>query len=129
MSPLKQLQDDVYTSHHGYIDNERKVDHDDINIGNVVRFMYDGEERNIFVVNANWQDKMHGLSLNSISHDDLVTEIITKLDTVQNEQELYTRILSTEKIKGLQCYRRFDINKIENLRKLDYYVEERYRAE
>lgn len=116
-------------SHRNYLSNERKVDASMVSAGDVIRFVYDGEERTVFVVNPEWKKLLHGLTMNVISRRDLMVEVVSKRQAANDVQDFYNVVLNTENIKKIDCYRTYKLDKIQNLRKLDYQIDERGREE
>jgi hypothetical protein len=97
--------------------------------GDVIRFMYDGEERTVFVVNPEWKKMLHGLTMNVINRRDLMIEVISKRQAADDAQDFYNIVLNTDVIKKIDCYRTYKLEKIQNLRRLDYQIDERGREE
>lgn len=116
-------------SHRAYLSNERKIDAGSVVAGDVVRFVYDAEERTVFVLNPEWKKLMHGLTMNAISRRDLMVEVVAKRQAADDSQSFYNVVLNTSAIKKIDCYRTYKIEKIQNLRKLDYEIDERGREE
>jgi hypothetical protein len=120
---------DELPSHRIYLSNERTVDASMVIAGDVIRFVYDGEERTVFVVNSEWQSMLHGLTMNVINRRDLMVEVISKRQSANDVQDFYNVVLNTENIKKIDCYRTYKLDKIQNLRRLDYQIDERGREE
>jgi hypothetical protein len=67
--------------------------------------------------------------MNVISRRDLMVEVVSKRQAANDVQDFYNVVLNTENIKKIDCYRTYKLEKIQNLRKLDYQVDERGREE
>lgn len=86
--------------------------------GQVVRFIYNGIERTIFVVAANWENKLHGLDLKHVPRRVFLRAVNAPLTL--SEQQLYDKVLDKPIFRELQAYRTFDRRKINSLRNVFY---------
>lgn len=86
--------------------------------GQVVRFIYNGKERTIFVVAANWENKLHGLDLKHVPRRVFLRAI--NASPTLSEQQLYDKVLDHPRFRDLQAYRTFDRAKINSLRNVFY---------
>lgn len=125
---LSKTRDEL-PSHRSYLSNERKIDISMVLPGDVIRFLYDGEERTVFVVNPAWNKLLHGLAMNVINRRDLMVEVVSKRKVGDNAQDFYKLVLDTNAIKKIDCYRTYKLEKIQRLRRLDYQIDQRGRGE
>lgn len=116
-------------SHRSYISKPKKIERNNIEVGDVVQFMYNGEERTVFVLNPEYQMKLHGLSMNAIDRRTMMVEVFAKSDLYVSPSDFYSRVVSQDAIKKTDSYRTYDLNKMGNIRKLTYQVDERGREE
>lgn len=86
--------------------------------GQVVRFIYNGIERTIFVVAANWENKLHGLDLKHVPRKIFLRAV--NAPSTLSEQQLYDKVLDKPRFHDLQAYRTFDRAKINSLRNVFY---------
>jgi hypothetical protein len=116
-------------SHRAYLSNPVRVNPNQINVGDVIKFMYSGEERTVFVLNPEWHLFLHGLSMKAIDRRTLMVEIVAKADMYKTPADFYTRVIKQEPIQKTDSYRTYEIRKMGNIRKLTYQVDERGREE
>lgn len=125
---LSNFRDEL-SSHRSYLSNERKVSIDQVYSGDVIRFIYDGEERTVFVVDPNWKKMLHALTMNVINRRDLMVEVVANRDQFQTAHDFYNMVLKRPTIQKIDAYRTYKLEKIQNLRKLNYQIDERGREE
>lgn len=89
--------------------------------GQVVKFLYDGEERTVFVVTRNWKGKLHGMDLAGVPRK-LFLPIINSyvLQPKVSSEKLYDQHIKKPRILELQAYRTFDRFKISNIKSINY---------
>lgn len=114
-------------SHQAYISNPEKIDKNVIQVGDVIKFMYNGEERVVFVLNPERSMKLHGLSMKAIDRRLMMVEIFAKSDIYVSPEDFYARVISQDVIKNTDSYRTYDLNKMGNIRRVKYQVDERGR--
>lgn len=119
-----------------------------VNMGNIIRFSYPSENNkrpHVFILNTNYQGKLHGLVVDYISpiiFNKLKDFIITEVEEVEpgtpNDLVISLRELSKSSqtpmtfydvrlkpfikkyLDGINCYRTYDITKISNLNIVNY---------
>ena len=90
--------------------------------GNVISFRYKDEDRWVFVVHPDWEDKLHGLDLNYIPRTDLIPLFEAPSD--MDNHEFYNIYVDTDLIKGADGYRTYHLNKMTFVRVHRYELEE-----
>src|ERR1035441_674770 len=85
---------------------------DNVLVGDVIEFNYDGTPRTVFVLNPNYKLHMHGISLNQIDHQTLSTEIIDRMQAKDTPYAFYNRVVTSSKIAATDSYRTYDIRKL-----------------
>ena len=126
---LTPEQTQALASHRSYISKPEKIERNDIRTGDVLMFMYNGEERTVFVLNPEYKMKLHGLSLKAIDRRTMMVEVFAKRDLYVTPIDFYNRVVSQEVIKKTDSYRTYDLNKMGNIRRVTYQVDERGREE
>ena len=121
--------DQALASHRAYINRPEKIERNDIRTGDVLMFMYNGEERTVFVLNPEYKMKLHGLSLKAIDRRTMMVEVFAKKDLYVTPVDFYNRVVSQSAIKKTDSYRTYDLNKMGNIRRVEYQVDERGREE
>lgn len=121
--------DQALASHRSYISKPEKVERNDIRTGDVIMFMYNGEERTVFVLNPEYKMKLHGLSMKALDRRTMMVEVFAKKDLYVTPIDFYNRVISQEVIKKADAYRTYDLNKMGNIRRVTYQVDERGREE
>jgi len=94
-----------------------------LNPGTVVQFTYDGEEKYAVVLDPEWDNKMHALSLRDISADQLKT-LLSELQGLTTREEVYETYKSSS-YTNTRPYRTYLISKIKSLRQI-YLKEQKY---
>lgn len=116
-------------SHRAYLSQPHKIQLHDIRVGDVIRFMYDGEERTVFVLNPEYQTKLHGLSLKAIDHRTMMVEVFAKQDLYKTPHDFYARVISREVIQDTDSYRTYNVRKMANIHRMKYYIDDQGREE
>lgn len=116
-------------SHRAYLSKPEPIDRANINVGDVIQFMYNGEERTAFVVNPEYKMKLHALSMKAIDRRTMMVEVFAKRDIYVSPTDFYARVLSQDVIRKTDAYRTYDLNKMGNIRRMTYQVDERGREE
>lgn len=116
-------------SHRSYITKPEKIERNDIRVGDVIMFMYNGEERTVFVLNPEYKMKLHGLSMKAIDRRTMMVEVFAKKDLYVTPIDFYNRVVGQETIKKTDSYRTYDLNKMGNIRRVEYQLDERGREE
>lgn len=114
-------------SHRAYLSNPVRVNPNQIDVGDVIKFMYNGEERTVFVLNPEWHMFLHGLSMKAIDRRTLMVEIVAKADIYKTPADFYTRVIKQEAIQKTDSYRTYEIRKMGHIRKFTYQIDERGR--
>ena len=87
--------------------------------GQVVRFNYRGKVRNVFVVAAKWENKLHGMDLAGIPRSLFLP--IANADPNLTPEQLYDKkIKAVSRVLELHAYRTYDRFKIGNVRTVIY---------
>lgn len=136
MSPLPHKEQQLLpesgqhlASHRAYLGHATKIEPKMIKVGDVIRFTYDAEERTVFVLNPMWKMQLHGLSMKAIDRRTLMVEVVAKSDIYKSPIDFYKRVISQEPIQKTDSYRTYEIRKMNNIRKLEYQIDERGREE
>lgn len=127
MPKLNKTGERILATHRSYIGKPQKIRFSDISIGDIIRFMYDGEERTVLVLNQLWHEQLHGLSLKSIDRRTLMVEVFAKFDLFQNPMGFYNTVISRPAVADTHSYRTYNPNRMSNIRRLAYNVDERGR--
>ena len=115
----------ILWTHNSYFGKETKIPISKIKLGDVIKFMYEDEEKVAFVVNPEYKTMLHGLSLDVISRRDLMVEVIARSNTIIQPDNLYEQVLNRDVIKKIDCYRTYKLYKMQNIRRMEYYIDER----
>lgn len=99
--------------------SNEKIKAIDVWPGDVVKFNYGGQERTVFVIHPNWNEKLHALSLKSIDHTTLVNGVMTKFSLTTPPEMFYKQHLKPI-VSSTDSYRTYNLDKITRLRKMDY---------
>lgn len=112
------------------LNDTRNILAKNIKPGEVVRFHYDGQDRIVFILNPNYEQLTHALSLNSLSRSALVSEILRKWNSYRDPEIFYINAIrkQTEDYpKSYKAYRTYTIPKMANIRLLKYsYTNQRF---
>ena len=84
----------------------------DVTPGDVITFMYKLKKKYVLVLNNEYQDKMHGLSLEMIDRPDLL-KLIRDLYLTRDPKAFYRQIEDT--VRRTDAYRTYDTDKISNI--------------
>lgn len=88
--------------------------------GSVVQFTYDNEQRYALVLNPNWENKMHALSLVGLSPDNMKA-LLKEVSGLNTPDTIYDRYKSSA-YTASRPYRTYTITKIKTLREI--YIKE-----
>lgn len=117
------------SSHRSYLGDAQKIDIESVSTGDVIMFMYNGEERTVFILDPSHEMKLHGLSMNSIDRRTMMVEVFAKKDLFESPTQFYEQVIKQPVIQNTDSYRTYFVNKIGNLRRLTYKIDERGREE
>jgi hypothetical protein len=84
--------------------------------GAVIQFTYDGEQKYALVLDPEWQNKLHAISLKNLSTDQLKS-LLGDLKKVSSREEVYANYKSSQYTE-LRSYRTYSIEKIKTLREI-----------
>ena len=84
--------------------------------GSVVQFTYNNEQKYALVLNPQFNNKMHALSLSGLSSTD-VKKLLQEIPKITNSEELYQTYKNSEYTVG-RPYRTYTIDKIKTLREI-----------
>jgi len=84
--------------------------------GAVVQFTYDGEQKYALVLDPEWEQKMHALSLKQLSSDSL-KKLLSEVKKLTSREEIYDKYKSSQYTE-LRSYRTYSIKKIKTLREI-----------
>ena len=84
--------------------------------GSVVQFTYDGEQKYALVLNPQWKDKMHAVSLPSLSSES-IKNLLAELKNFSTPDSIYNAF-KTSQYTSSRPYRTYIINKIKTLREI-----------
>lgn len=82
--------------------------------GAVIQFSYDGEQKYALVLDPEWQQKMHALSLKDLSSDGL-KNLLNEVKNLKSREEIYDKYKNSQYTE-LRSYRTYSIKKIRALR-------------
>ncbi len=86
--------------------------------GQVIRFMYKGKERHLFVVHPLWEGFVHGLDLKQLPRRELLM-VINAPDEITSHQ-LYEQYVKKREVKDRDAYRCYHPHKMGGLKLIDY---------
>ena len=109
---------DYLGQHHKFFGDVNVVQLTELEKGQVIRFMYNGRERNVFVVHPKWKGKLHGLDLKFLPRRPFLTIINTP--SKWTEEKLYEMRINKPIIQKWEVFRTYDVNKISNLKLVVY---------
>ncbi len=113
---IKEENPRMLADHQAYLGAPRRVANaDQIRVGDIVEFVYDAEPRTVYVLNPNYGDHLHGLSLKRMTHQMLMIEIIDKVRPGDSPHAFYTRVVSKPKIVKTGAYRTYDVRKMSTI--------------
>lgn len=117
--------DKFIATHQEYLSKEEKIDPKSIEIGDVIKFMYDGDERIVYVLNPEHGLKLHGLSMKQINRNMLMTEVISKLMLHKDPFDFYNKVIKQHTIQKTDSYRTYNIRKMTHIHRVKYDLDER----
>lgn len=89
-------------------------------VGDVIQFTYLAKLRTVFVLNPDYDNKLHGLTLAHISRHTLKEDIVRNMKFFKDQQQFYESYVNKPHIVKLDCYRIYKWPQIRNPRKLLY---------
>jgi hypothetical protein len=107
---------DFIDSYKDLFGTRRFVSRQRLRPGAVVQFTYDSEQKYAVVLNPNWQGKMHALSLNNLSPEQLKM-LLGELDNLQSEEEVYGKYKASTYTEN-RPYRTYTIEKMSAIREI-----------
>lgn len=122
---LKEESGKYLPTHTSFLSDPVRVDPNQIVIGDVIQFMYDSSERTVFVLDPEWKNKLHGLSMKEIDRRTLMLEVVSKSSLYKTPINFYNQVVKGEAIQKTDSYRTYDIKKMGNIKKLTYIIDER----
>lgn len=84
--------------------------------GMVVQFTYEDEQKYALVLDPDWENKMHALSLKVISPDALKS-LLKEVSDLTTKEEVYDKYRTSQYVKE-RPYRTYTIKKISALREI-----------
>jgi hypothetical protein len=84
--------------------------------GVVVQFTYDGEQKYAVVLDPDWENKMHAVSLKNLSPDQL-KNLLSELKGLNSREEIYSKYKTSQYTES-RPYRTYIIKKISTLREI-----------
>lgn len=84
--------------------------------GSIVQFTYDNEQKYALVLNPQFDNKMHALSLNAVSSTS-ITQLLEEVSKITNPDALYQTYKNSTYTVG-RPYRTYTISKIKSLREI-----------
>lgn len=88
----------------------------DLKPGKVIQFTYDGEQKYALVLNPNWEDKLHGLSLKDVDLSKFI-QIRDLVGSETNGEDLYNKFKNSNFVVD-RPYRTYLLSKISALREI-----------
>lgn len=107
---------DFIDSYKGLFGTRRFTSRSKLKPGTVVQFTYDGEQKYALVLDPDWEDKMHALSLKTLSPDGL-KDLLAEVKDLDSRDEVYTKYKSSQYTES-RPYRTYVISKIKALREI-----------
>jgi hypothetical protein len=98
----------------------------ELNFGDVIRFWYKTKETNktrerlVFVLNPEYEDKLHGLDMAYVSHNDLVLRVVSEMYHVDDPQKLYALVSFQDLIEHTDSYRTYIIHNMNYMERMSY---------
>jgi hypothetical protein len=121
---VKELEQNFLTEHRPHFGTPYFVSIESLGPGDVATFQYKGKMRWAFVLHANWEKKMHALTLELVPRKVLETEVIDAMYETDKPDELYEQ--AVYKIaKDYDSYRTYLISEIKLLRRMPYFLKEK----
>ena len=103
----------IITTHLPYMEEDKHLfSYRDLNIGDIITFDYKLKERYVLVLNRDYQDKLHGLSLEMIGRGDLLP-LMHELFLTRDPKTFYSRI--DDIVKKTDAYRSYNLPEISNI--------------
>ena len=84
--------------------------------GTVVQFTYDGEQKYALVLDPEWNGKLHGLSLKTLSVDGMKT-LLEEVKTMTSREEVYAKYKSSQYTED-RPYRTYTVSKMSAVREI-----------
>lgn len=98
----------------------------EVNEGDVLSFVYDGKQRWVFVLNPNYENKMHCLALEKMPRRVLLGEVVSfndvKLNGGEGPKAFYEKTVGNKPVNSFDAYRTFIIEKMSKMEKVEYVV-------
>lgn len=99
---------------------------DEVKNGDVIQFQYGGKSRWVYVLNPNWEGKVHCLALEHVPRRVLLGEVVSFTDMTLNgglgPKEFYDKNIGTRPVKEFDAYRTFIIEKMQKIQKVEYVI-------
>jgi hypothetical protein len=97
------------------------VRHSDLSAGDVVTFMYKGKMRWAFVLDPDYEGKMHALTLELTPRSTLINEVIDMMYETPMPADLYDRAVY-KVASQYDSYRTYFVKDLQQLRRLPYHL-------
>lgn len=113
------MERDLLVEHKPYFGKESKgVRVKNLNPGDVIKFDYRNKLRYVLVLNADWENKLHGLTLRHVPHR-LIPNILKEV-VVKKPVNMYLHRVRQNPVLYYDSYRTYDIPKMISVRKVEY---------
>ena len=122
---LKEETGKHLPSHQAFLSDPVRVVPQQLVVGDVIRFTYDAEERTVFVLDPEWKNMLHGLSMKKIDRRTLMLEVVSRSDLYKTPINFYKQVVKGEAVQKTDSYRTYDIRKMGDIRRLTYLIDER----
>ena len=86
--------------------------------GDIIQFQYKGEKRIVFVMNPDWDGKLHAICLKYIPRREFL--MVVNADPSLNETQLYEHYSGLRPLQRLDAYRTYKLADIKALYSIDY---------
>lgn len=108
-------------THKPFVKNHRPVlNYKDLEIGDIISFMYANSPRYTFVIHSDWDHKFHALDLKYIDRQLLVGVLLPKLDIIEDPKIFYETVYKLPRIYALDAYRTYSPLKMETIMQYEY---------
>lgn len=101
---------------------------EDIKFGNVIQFVYERQDRYVFVLNAHYKLQLHGISLLNMDRITLMNEVINRMTNITEAAEaFYKRVMTRPIVVQADAYRTYDTRNMSAIKIIDYAKNEQER--
>ena len=122
---IQEARNKNLPTHRAFLIDPIRVDPKQIKVGDVIQFTYNREDRFVFVLDPEWKQMLHGLSMKKIDRRTLLLEVIANSDLYKTPIDFYERVVRGDAVQKTDSYRTYDIRKMGNVKKYTYLIDDR----